>query len=293
MQQNSSIAELFGAMGYNWEKMEINAQIDVSNLGFKIRSFSLSKKKDEFKLVTKIIRKSNSVGFKITSGSDELVSSGDHRLFVTLGDVEDLHEVEVSELYKIPDRFYLWNGNNLEKFTIEKQPFEVPILDLEIEENHNYYSENMLSHNTIFGSPEAIGVGNALKFYASMRIDLRRKEQHKGPGDIILGNHLNAKIIKNKLAPPFRQAEYDIYFDTCFDLEGSGLKPGLECGVIERTGTWFSFEGERVANGSKNFGPYMKEHPEVYERLLKAISNNIPKEISSTVTLNEESGELE
>lgn len=273
---------LFKLAGCEYKDMPQNSSMEISDKNIKIKSYNHENGVIEHNLVTHIVRKQDAAVWEIVNavGDVFLRCTENHKVF----SVDKKSYVAVCDLVN-EERIMIESLGYVHVF-VRKTNATSPILDIQVEKVENYFSNGMLSHNTTSG-------GQALKFFASMRIDIRRKEQHKGPGDVILGNHLNAKIIKNKLAPPFRQAEYDFYFDTGFDHEGSALKPGIECGVIERTGTWFSFEGEKVANGSKNFGPYMREHPDVYARLITAINSSQPKEIPSSANFNEESGELE
>lgn len=133
-----------------------------------------------------------------------------------------------------------------------------------------FISQTRQKIGLVFGSNVVIGVGNAMKFYASVRMEIQRKEQIK-IGEEVIGNKIKCKITKNKMAPPYREAEFDFYFATGFDFEGSALKVGVTTGVIERTGTWFSFEGERIGNGSKNVSIFLRDNPEIFQKILDKI----------------------
>jgi len=122
----------------------------------------------------------------------------------------------------------------------------------------------------MFGNPETTPGGNALKFYSSVRLDVRRIGQIKDGTDAI-GNRTRVKVVKNKCAPPFRQAEFDIMFNQGISREGDILDLASELGVIEKSGTWFSFEGTRVGQGRENAKRFLKENPEVYDRVSELV----------------------
>ncbi|HQI20288.1 MAG TPA: DNA recombination/repair protein RecA, partial [Leptospiraceae bacterium] len=122
----------------------------------------------------------------------------------------------------------------------------------------------------MFGSPETTTGGNALKFYASIRLDIRRTETLK-KGDEAYGNRVRVKVVKNKMAPPFRQAEFDILFDSGISREGCLLDLGTSLGILERTGTWYSYKGDRVGQGRENTCQYLRENPKTADQVEQEI----------------------
>jgi len=114
----------------------------------------------------------------------------------------------------------------------------------------------------MFGSPETTTGGNALKFYASVRLDIRRIGSIK-QGERAVGNRTKVKVVKNKLAPPFREVEFDIMYGEGISKEGDLIDLGAECGVIEKSGAWFAFAGERIGQGRENAKEYLRAHPDV------------------------------
>lgn len=122
---------------------------------------------------------------------------------------------------------------------------------------------NQIRHKigVMFGSPETTTGGNALKFYASVRIDIRKIGQIK-VGESVIGNRIRVKIVKNKLAPPFRDTEADILFNEGISKEGDILDLGSTTNIIEKSGSWFSYENERLGQGREAARVYLKEHPE-------------------------------
>jgi recombination protein RecA len=122
----------------------------------------------------------------------------------------------------------------------------------------------------MFGSPETTTGGNALKFYASVRIDVRRLGALKD-GESIRGNRVKLKVVKNKLAPPFREAEVDLVFGKGIDRTVEIIELGVAAGALTKAGAWYSLDGERVAQGNANLAAYFREHPDVEARVLALI----------------------
>ena len=122
----------------------------------------------------------------------------------------------------------------------------------------------------MFGSPETTSGGNALKFYASMRLDVRRIAAIKD-SDEVVGNRTRVKVVKNKVAPPFRQAEFDILYNEGISMEGDLLDLGVDIGNVEKSGSWYSYDGERIGQGRENARRFLKDNPDMCERLADAV----------------------
>src|SRR6202008_3518300 len=122
----------------------------------------------------------------------------------------------------------------------------------------------------MFGNPETTTGGNALKFYASVRLDIRRIGQIK-ERDEAVGNQTRVKVVKNKVAPPFKQVEFDIMYGEGISKTGELVDLGSKCGVVEKAGAWFSFGGERIGQGRENTKLFLKEHPKVSHQIEKAV----------------------
>jgi recombination protein RecA len=114
----------------------------------------------------------------------------------------------------------------------------------------------------MFGSPETTTGGNALKFYSSVRIDIRHVSTIR-KGDEVIGSETRVKVVKNKVAPPFRTAEFDILYGEGISREGEILHLGAEHGVLEKTGAWYAFEGDRLGQGKDNARDFLKENPAI------------------------------
>jgi recombination protein RecA len=122
----------------------------------------------------------------------------------------------------------------------------------------------------MYGNPETTTGGNALKFYASVRLDIRRTGQIKDRDDII-GNTTRVKVVKNKVAPPFKQVEFDIMYGEGISKVGEILDLGVKAGLIEKSGAWFSYDSVRIGQGRENAKLYLKENPDVAQRIENAI----------------------
>lgn len=122
----------------------------------------------------------------------------------------------------------------------------------------------------MFGSPETTSGGNALKFYASVRLDIRRIGAIK-ERDEVVGNQTRVKVVKNKVAPPFKQVEFDIMYGEGVSKMGELIDLGVKGGIVEKSGSWFSFDSERIGQGRENAKNFLKEHPDMAERIELAI----------------------
>ena len=125
----------------------------------------------------------------------------------------------------------------------------------------------------MFGSPETTSGGNALKFYASVRLDIRRIGAIKEREEVV-GNQTRVKVVKNKVAPPFKQVEFDIMYGEGISKTGELVDLGVKAGIVEKSGSWFSFDSERIGQGRENAKAYLKENPQIAERIERAIRQN-------------------
>jgi len=125
----------------------------------------------------------------------------------------------------------------------------------------------------MFGNPETTTGGNALKFYASVRLDIRRIGQIKDKEQVV-GNQTRVKVVKNKMAPPFKVVEFDIMYGEGVSKRGELVDLGMQAGVVEKSGSWFSYEGTRIGQGRENAKQYLKDNPEVGEAIERAVRAN-------------------
>jgi recombination protein RecA len=125
----------------------------------------------------------------------------------------------------------------------------------------------------MFGSPETTTGGNALKFYASVRLDIRRIGAIK-KGDEVIGNQTRVKVVKNKVSPPFKQAEFEILYGEGISREGEIIEHGVQQGIIEKSGSWYSYKSDRIGQGKENVREFLKANPETaaeIERQIRAV----------------------
>ena len=155
--------------------------------------------------------------------------------------IDILIPVKILDIYKKPSK----NTRATHKF------------DIEVKDNHNYFVDGVLVHN----SPETTTGGNALKFYASVRIDIRRKGSVK-VGDDVIGSETGIKIVKNKVGAPFRTAETEILYGKGFNIEGELIEFGVKHKLIEKSGAWYSYNGAKIGQGKANACDWIRENPE-------------------------------
>ncbi|MFY2858891.1 intein-containing recombinase RecA [Mycobacterium sp. THU-M104] len=142
--------------------------------------------------------------------------------------------------------------------------------DIEVEGNHNYFVDGVMVHN----SPETTTGGKALKFYASVRLDVRRIETLKD-GTNAVGNRTRVKVVKNKVSPPFKQAEFDILYGRGISREGSLIDMGVDQGFVRKSGSWFTYEGEQLGQGKENARNFLAENADVANEIEKKIKEKL------------------
>jgi recombination protein RecA len=128
----------------------------------------------------------------------------------------------------------------------------------------------------MFGNPETTTGGNALKFYASVRLDIRRIETIKSGQDSV-GSRVRVKVVKNKVAPPFRQAEFDIMYNEGISVAGSLLDVATDLGIVKKTGAWFALGDERLGQGRENAKEFLRNNPEIMEEIRQRIHQASPE----------------
>ncbi len=140
----------------------------------------------------------------------------------------------------------------------------------------------------MFGNPETTTGGNALKFYASARLDIRRIGAIK-KGDEIIGNETRVKVVKNKLAPPFKKAEFEILYGTGISREGELIDLGVQHGFVDKAGAWYSYNGDRIGQGKDNVRTFLKEHPDIAQTIEAQIRSKL---LVQTAPVTEEREEV-
>jgi recombination protein RecA len=142
--------------------------------------------------------------------------------------------------------------------------------DIEVAGTHNYFVDGVMVHN----SPETTTGGKALKFYASIRLDVRRIETLKD-GTEPIGNRTRCKVVKNKMAPPFKQAEFDIIYGKGISREGGLIDLGVEHGFVRKSGAWYTYEGDQLGQGKENARAFLRDNPDLGNELEKKIKEKL------------------
>jgi recombination protein RecA len=142
--------------------------------------------------------------------------------------------------------------------------------DIEVEGNHNYFADGVMVHN----SPETTTGGRALKFYSTVRLDVRRIETLKDGSDMV-GNRTRVKVVKNKVAPPFKQAEFDIMYGRGISREGGLIDVGVDAGLIRKAGAWYTYEGDQLGQGKENARSFLRDNPDLANELEKRILEHL------------------
>jgi hypothetical protein len=257
-----SMEKLFKLAGYNYLDLEENKFIDISNKNIFIKSFNHKTNKIEKNKILKLVRKENTIIYEVRTQNNTVLlkGSGGHRIF----DPIRKKYIGLSE--------YTY-GNILNK-TNEVIPINIiktdkinPVLDIEVENTKNYFSNGILSHNTTTG-------GNALKFYASYRIELSRVGKIK-QGDAIIGDEVKAKFIKNKLAPPFQETKINLIYGDGFCKYYDTLNTAVELKVVHKGGSWYSFGEIKLGQGEKNVIKLLKDNNNLFEEILTKIKEKI------------------
>jgi recombination protein RecA len=136
-----------------------------------------------------------------------------------------------------------------------------------------FINQIRLKIGVMFGNPETTTGGNALKFYASVRLDIRRVGAIKDR-DQVVGNQTRVKVVKNKMAPPFKVVDFDIMYGEGVSKTGELIDLGVQAGVVEKSGSWFSHEGQRIGQGRENAKAYLREHADVADQIEHEIRSN-------------------
>lgn len=248
------IQDLFTQLGYDYQTMPEDHTEDVSDQNIKIKSFDLEKNAVVFNRILQLVRKKDSpiCLVKTLSGDILLKCTAEHRVYSPTA--KDF--VPIMEATDI-----LTDVGDVLPVEVERLDETSPILDITVEDTENYYSNSILSHNT---------GGNALKFYASVRMDIRKIDTIK-QGEESIANRVRVKMVKNKLAPPFTQCEFDLYFASGFSRESSIVDLAVKHDIIAKAGSWYSYNGEKIGQGKEQARVFLVDNPDIADKLEKMI----------------------
>lgn len=273
-EQVSTIADFFQqAFGLDWTEMRKNEWIDVSGFGRSIESYNEQTEQKEFRKVLGVVRKDNAPGYKVTVGDRWFYCSGDHRVYCPSS--KGYPEVQNLVSGAQNGMQYPVLLDNLEEGVIKIEPprGEIPILDLQVEGNKNYFSNGILSHNTMYGNPETTTGGNALKYYASIRMDVRKIENIVLKEEVI-GVKARVKNVKNKTAPPFRKGEIEVFFGgerNGIDSFGEYVAFAASLGVLEKAGSWYSYGTRMKEQGLENVRKALSADPALFTEIKEKV----------------------
>ena len=133
----------------------------------------------------------------------------------------------------------------------------------------------------MFGNPETTTGGRALKFYSSVRVEIRRSEAIKSGSDIV-GNKVNIKVVKNKVAPPFKSTQVDIIYGKGISRDGEVLDLAVEHDIVEKSGAWYAYKGEKIGQGRENAKNFLNTHPDIMEEITQAIVATLENDVEET-----------
>jgi len=255
--ESMTMENLFKKVNLDYQSMEKNIPYDVSDKNVKVRSFNHESGKNEFARILSLIRKDDIEEYNLVlkNGDILLRCSGEHRIY-------DKEKDDYLYVKDIEEGVALDSNNNKIPFFVVKTGKIIPIVDMNVEGNENYFTNGLLSHNT---------GGNALKFYASQRIEVRKKETNSDADGEAISNDVKIKIVKNKLAPPFRIAEERIVFGKGIDRAYSLLKMAVALNVVDKKGAWYYYNDEKIGQGEKNTLTFLEDNEILYEEIAEKV----------------------
>lgn len=229
--QTATVKQMFKDMGYEFEIMPIGVFQDVSDKQFKIKTLD-SSGTEVWKLITKIVRKPSALKMEVRTTNNKLFCSPDHKVLVKNNQTNASFYEEIAVLLGNESSFKIRSKQGWEEFYIVQHKDNLPIADFEVEEEHSYLSDGLMSHNTIYGDPTTVPGGKALPYNASIRIKLGGGAQIKKTVDgeeRVIGVSVTANIIKNRMSAPFRKVDFEIHF-------GKGIREHEQ--VFDYLRTW-------------------------------------------------------
>ena len=262
----NTMRSLFSHLGFDFDKMQINQPIDVRHLGYEVKTLNAKTGKEEWNLVLNIVRKQQAEHMIVSSNGRSLSCSPDHKIFVKSKESDTARYKEVGLLKNTFTSYVVLTDSGWREFVIESKDELTEIADIEVEGEHSYLSNGILSHNTMYGDPMTTPGGMAIPYHASTRIKLTGGQQIKqtiNGKEAVVGINVTCKTIKNKVARPWREVSFEIHFgkgiredeqvfdelreycEKCKDaviFEGKKIK-------LEGTSSWKYFQVSDVSTG--------------------------------------------
>ena len=260
--------------------------IDVSNKNIEVLSYNFKTSKNEFNKVLKLVRKPNSKIYIFKTEKDTLEFTGDHEIYVKMSTDLEGGFFEISHCFKMlkkyPNLLVKEQNGNWSNFTITKTDIEKPIFDIEVDKVHNFYTGNILSHNTMFGDPRTTQGGHALKFYTDVRIEVSKTLAKEGTD--AYGNITKIKAIKNKMAPPFKSVDFEIVFGVGIDRIGEIIQIGNDFEILRKYGKNITYGETKYL--VEEFRTLLEDNEEFFDKLRQDIIdaiNSIEKEVANEI----------
>jgi len=211
----NTMRSLFSQLGFEFDKMQFNQPIDVRHLGYEVKTLNAKTGKEEWNLVLNIVRKQQAEHMIVSSNGRSLSCSPDHKIFVKSKESDTAKYKEVGLLKNTFTSHVVLTDSGWREFVIESKDELTEIADIEVEGEHSYLSNGILSHNTLYGDPSTTPGGMAIPYHASTRIKLTGGQQIKqtiNGKDAVVGINVTCKTIKNKVARPWREVSFEIHF---------------------------------------------------------------------------------
>jgi hypothetical protein len=311
--QKSSMGDFFKqAFGIDWQTMPINEEIDVSDKKIDVESFDLSnfyERKDNrvvFSRVSKIIRKEDTDGYNVFINKKlSFIGAGNHKILVRFALTTESIYMELKELAdlgfflvltRMPFSEWSWSSCR-----VKKSDAVIPVLDMLVEKNHNYFSNGVLSHNTVYGNPETTPGGNALKFFTAIRMTTRTGERIEDKQNGQIGMISRVKTIKNKVAPPFRTCDMKIIFGEGYQVEEEYVQAFVKYGIIKKDGGWYTVAITKVGDrenlekvqGEEKVLEWLRAHSEIYAEYKERLKTNLACKTTAVIVEDTEDQEAD
>jgi len=272
-----SMNDLFKNMGHDYNQMEIDTAIDVSSFKYKVAGYN-----DKWNDIKHIIRKKDSIKYIIEYDFETLETSGEHKILCKENATQKESFIEIKKLYGNEDKYKLNKNVRWYNFTIVKTDELIPIVDFNLGGDNTYMSNNVVSHNTMFGDPYTTSGGKSIAYHSSVRLRLKQNGQLKDKNKNVIGINTKVIVSKNRIAPPLRSCNFDILFNKGID-EFSGWYDVLkENGFITVAGAWSKLEITDEKTGEiEEYKFYQKDfielftitHPHLKDILYDIIAN--------------------
>lgn len=285
-ERKQSVENLFNEAGHDWRDMEESSAVDVSEQGLQVQS------EGEWRDVKKLVRKQDSTAWTVTplgGDYDPLVCTAEHKVKVKYDESVVFREVQ----YLDPDEEMIRHNGTWKEFAVEETDRVIPVLDFVLAPEHDYDAEGVTSHNTMYGKDYVTPGGHAIKFHSSVRLHLRdakAKYERRNGQNRQVGATLKPKVEKNRLGPPGRSCEFDLYFNSGIDDLGSIFETLKDYDAIDHSGAgwyrikdfdgdsqWFQKEDkdEPMKFQKSSFRDRMREDPVFRENALDLLHDNI------------------